>query len=333
MAYILDYLRVGKEKYMGKKHLLILILVSFGSLWACSDVGFRSLPSQACIDFNDGGDQNCTIGPDGVNTFEVSFRTGDVDIIVVNDNSGSMYHKQQKMSERFGTFIQSIDHLFYQVAMITTDISKHPSSFLNEPRPANGFGAFQDGKFLEFLNSSGQGTGRKILRWEDGTEYNTELFRTTVQRDETLMCEESDHHALHCPSGDERGIYALNLAVNRNEQNFFRPGAHLAVIILSDEDVRSNGGHPTNSVWQLQTNDLPETFLENMQNRFSSKTVSVHSVIIRPNDSVCLAQNRETLPNGNEISGQYGRYYAELSRPDIYGGQNNPRRADRKSVV
>src|SRR5690606_3464453 len=103
----------------------------------------------------------------------------------------------------------------------------------------------------------------------------------TIKRPESKLCDDSGFLEQACPSPDERGIYALNLAVERNEKDFFRSGAHLAVIILSDEDERSFGGHGTQGQgWPLEAKDLPETFVLGMQNNFPTKSVSVHSVIV-----------------------------------------------------
>lgn len=295
-----------------KNALYILILLSTG-LVACTENSFKSLPTQTCSNANNTSGQGCIPGTK-TNTYSVSFHTGDVDIIVVNDNSGSMYVEQQKMAQRFPNFIQSLSSLYFNMAMITTDVSASPGN--SAPRAANGNGAFQDGKFLDF------GGGTKILKFDpSATNASANLstinakFADTVQRDESYACGQANYATSACPSGDERGIYALNLAVNRNESSFFRTGAHLAIIILSDEDERSNGG-AYQGVNDLETNDYAETFLSAMSTKFPTKTISVHSVIIRPGDTAC--KNAQASPT----TGFEGWSYAELSRPDLYNRQD-----------
>lgn len=276
---------------------------------ACTDNAFKSLPTATCDQANASSNQACIPGS-STNTYSISFHTGDVDILVVNDNSGSMYVEQQKMAQRFPNFISSLSNLYFQIAMVTTDIS----TTTNGPRAANGNGAFQDGKFLPFSSTE------KILKYDPSVanaSSNLSIinskFADTVQRDETLACGSADYDPVMCPSGDERGIYAMNLAAARNEGGFFRAGAHLAVIILSDEDVRSNGGaYPGTN--DLEPKDLAETYLSDMQIKYPTKTISVHSVIIRPNDSACLSAQSQ-----GSVRGFYGYSYAELSRPDYYG--------------
>lgn len=275
------------------------------ALSACSDVGFKSVPSKTCTNFNT-QDQSCVPGQ-STNTYKYNFRTGDVDILIVNDNSGSMYPEQQKMADRFPNFLSSISHLFYQIAMVTTDITSAESG---PNSAANGNGAFRDGKLLPFS------ANEYILT--PATTGLVSKFQNTIRRNETLNCGGTGgFESTSCPSGDERGIYALNLALQRNEKSFFRPGAHLAVIILSDEDERSNGG--AYGTRPLESLDLPETFLQNMRDTYSTKTVSVHSVVIRPGDTACLnSQVHYTAGSPFPLRGFEGKIYAELSAPNAY---------------
>ncbi len=274
-------------------------------LWVgCSDVAFSPLPSQSCLDFIDQyGPEACIFDPEsGISTYKYNVQSGKVDLLFVVDNSRSMYQNQEKMAERFPDLINSIDGLDWQIAMITTDISKSPGNSI--PRPANGMGAFQDGRFLKFPN------GQFILK--KGTPSAQQLFQTTVRREETLEC---DVFAGECPSGDERGIYALNMAIDPEarpeNQSFFRPGAHLGVVILSDEDVRSRP-----EVWEyegyaLEPLDKPESFVKNIAPYLgATKVVSAHAIIVRPGDTACLAEQ-----SPGSIKAAYGTHYAALAQP------------------
>src|SRR5690606_36871154 len=237
-----------------------------------------------------------------------SFRIGEVDILFVDDNSGCMFVEQSKMANAFPQLFNKISNLFYQIAIVTTDVSATPGN--STPRFANDNGAFQDGKFLEFHEEkSGRvliPSGEYILT--NATANKEAKFRGTIKRPETKYCDDNDFKAEFCPSSDERGIYALNLAVERDEKYFFRPGAHLAVVILSDEDERTFGG---TQEYPLELKDLPETFVLGMQSKFPTKSISVHSVIVKPNDSACLAQQNQWQPGQTHATfGQYGKQYA-----------------------
>ena len=87
----------------------------------CSDVGFESVPKISCDGLNRDQDTSCYSSPNSL-TISFSFRVGDVDILFVDDNSGSMYVEQQKMANAFPNFIANISNLFYQIAIINTDV-------------------------------------------------------------------------------------------------------------------------------------------------------------------------------------------------------------------
>lgn len=269
---------------------IVAVLFWLGPL-GCSNVKFKSSPNPTCQQYaREFGPGGCVLNPDGIFSFNYSVTTGEVDILFVDDNSGSMYTEQTEMANRFPGFLDSIYRLDYRLAMITTDIT------------ANG------GGFLSFPN--GQKTIANSSRQQDAThQENIDHFQKTIKRPETLTCDSSGYQS--CPSGDERGIYALNLAIERSDQrSFFRSGGHLAVVILSDEDERSNGGniagHP------LEALDKPLSFVQRAKQFLgATKTVSVHSIIIRPGDSGChTTQNSQA-----NVRGDYGYSYAELSEP------------------
>jgi hypothetical protein len=239
---------------------------------------------------------------------------GLVDILIVNDNSGSMSYEQRKMADRFPDFLSAMENLDYRIAMITTDVSSAysstPAGIKNLPGPYNGYGALQDGNLIEF--SSGL---KYISRSTPGKES---LFRNTIQRSETLHCENSGYR--ECPSGDERGIFAANLVLDRTASQFMRPLAHLAVIILSDEDerglsdsrsVQSSDDERLRQMYPLENYDLPETFVSKVRQKFPEKTFSVHSIIVKPGDTSCrIAQSSQ----GDFVRGVEGYSYARLSQ-------------------
>jgi len=290
---------------------IALTLLGLSFYVACSDVKFDAKPSSDCKDFNNNfGEGTCEVNPSGYQKFDYSVRMGDVDILFVTDNSGSMFKDQQEMATKFPGFLDSIRGIDYQLAIITTDIS---ASRDNPADEANGNGALWDGKFIEFPN------GHKVLKNSNDVnsihESNIDHFADTIQRPESATCDNSDFR--NCPSSDERGIYAANMALDRSEnQSFFRNTGHLAIVILSDEDERSTGGEHIGNVKgpALEPYDLPSTLVEKAATQLGqTKTMSVHSIIIQPGDSSCKKSQDD---QGNEwVLGQYGDKYHELSNP------------------
>lgn len=288
--------------------LFLLLLVAGGVhlITSCSDVGFKSLPKVTCEGAERDQSTDCITKPGSIQ-LSFSFYVGDVDILFINDNSGSMFVEQRKMANAFPNFLDGIANLNFQIGMVTTDIA---SANNQTPRAANGNGAFQDGKLLEFKDEQSNNSGLFILNRD--TSNLTSLFRGTIQRSESIACDESGFRTDQCPSSDERGIYAANLAVERGEKGFFRSGAHLALVVLSDEDERTNGGGL--SEYPLEPKDLPETLVLNMKNYYPTKSFSVHSVIT--NDSACARQQEQYSSNSPwPTLGFIGTQYIALSRP------------------
>ena len=290
--------------------LTILFLASALTI-GCSDVGFRSIPKLSCDDVSRDQDTQCFVGDNTV-SISFTFRVGEVDILFVDDNSGSMFIEQQKMANAFPNFLNKIANLLFRIAIITTDVSASPGNTV--PKAANGMGAYQDGKFLEFTLDDVNRTKSGLKMIDYNTANVQSLFRGTIKRQESIDCDNAGFATAACPSTDERGIYAANLAVERGELNFFRPGAHLAIVVLSDEDERSQGGTTTGSL-PLEIKDRPETLVSNLKNLYPTKSVKVHSIVT--NDATCLAQQRQFSPNGiHPTLGFIGAQYIRLSNPD-----------------
>lgn len=328
-----------------------LILLACGYYVGCNKVKFEKDASQdPCL----AAPTKCTYINGRSNWSEtITPALGKVDIIIVDDNSGSMSFEQSRMAQRFANFIGSLKQVDFRIAITTTDISDSK----NPARSINGNGALQDGKLIKF------GNGKFFLSPSDGANAQT-LFSEQVQRPETSKCEAfiksnpaviagSSQYNENCPSGDERGIYAANLVVKNNPESFIRPEAHLAIVILSDEDTRSSNYWKSNQ-FSLDKNDLPQTLIDNVKAMYPSKTLSVHSIIVRPgtnqaastdqlnailsdltydpqtagfnpltyfsndpaeltNSNSCINQQSSQI-SGAGFSGSYGYLYAHLSR-------------------
>ena len=244
----------------------------------CSDVKFDHKPSDTCKNFKG----TCEVDPGGFNKYSFSFQVGSVSILFVNDNSGSMYTEQRKMAERFPNLIDSISHLDWEIAITTTDIKK------------------ENGQLLSFPN------GSDVLR--PNTPNAIAKFRETIKWEET--CESPHQTQCGLGSGDERAIYAVNRAIDRGHSQFFQKD-HLAIVILSDEDERSNGGNLRG--WPLEDYDRPETLVAKVRGQLGAgKTLSVHPIIIQSGDTACYKiQNSQD----NSVQGHYGKTYELLANP------------------
>lgn len=232
----------------------------------CSDVEFQPLASDSCVDFNDQDGGSCKVIAGGLNDFNFSTDTCKTDILFVVDNSGSMYTEQTRMAQSFPNFLASLenDSMNYQIAITTTDV-------IND-----------EGRLLPYSD------GSKFI--SNSTPNAVSLFENNIKRDETLACENGNTAA--CPSNDERGILAANYAVTNarsrgNKNRFFRDEAHLAVVFLSDEDVRGSGGRSDFRNGReikglaLSTLDQAPSLVSNVSSYLGShKTLSAHPIVV-----------------------------------------------------
>ena len=289
--------------------MLLSIFAGFAlatTVGGCAKVAFEKMPAPDC----QGSNVSC-IRANGVDQFDYTIDAprAAADILFVVDNSASMSPVQHEIANRFPSLLSSLDTLDYQIAITTTDISGSQ----NPPRSINQSGALQDGKLIGFSS------GAKFLT--RSTPNKESLFSSTIQRQETLTCENyliyqcpqggCPDYNNYCPSPDTRAIYAAGMSVDRSESGLFRPNVPLSIVIISNADERAMGGRIA-GYNQLEQNDQPETLVAKVQQKFSSnKSLSVHSIIIRPGDQSCYDSQRS---QGSLLFGWFGEIYAELSQ-------------------
>ena len=268
-------------------------------------------------------------------------RLGQVDIIFVIDNSGSMSREHKNLGKQMKSFLRRIKNLDYRLAVITTDISASPGN------PNRGQ-SFQDGNFIKV---GGKDWLENTRIGESPGTGGVAAFLSALIRPETKRCDEqresgsdsdpcgecisrygesdrcdtlcdgsSSSGGGQCVSSDERGIYALNLALEKHP-DFHRPDAHLMVVILSDEDERSSEEWMETNGYDLEDKDRPLTLVETVYHRLGGfKTFSVHAIIIPPGSAGdrCLdEQNRDQRAGGRGYKGEQYARLARASEPEL----------------
>ena len=320
------YLVLVKRKEQAMKAFFGLAFMIFSMSYVyvgCSDVRFYNRPLADCDNIDGSFDiESCKTGKSGKSTVVFNVKSGAVDIVFMVDNSGSMHVEQQEIADKIAdptmnpNFFDHISNLDYRIAMVTSDTQQNPS-----------------GDFLTYPNSE-KWIYREIH--PNGSVSQTpnivDEFRDTVQRPESLTCFTSNYK--NCPSSDERGILSLsNTVKNPAQRSFFRNGAHLAFVIISDENERSSGGSIAGHPALVSGLDFPENLVDDVENYLgASKTISAHSIIIQPDhidpvtnnfvaqDSACKAQQDN---QGQFLSGFYGTIYSDLSLPTSSNGLLN----------
>lgn len=231
---------------------------------ACSDVQFAPGPppqerssNGGGSDSNDGSDSK---GESYNETFYVdpSNGTRKVDVLFIVDNSSSMLEEQQKMGERLSSFIDYLSMADWQIGITTTDVS-------------NGNYGLK-GSLLTFAGTQTKVLTPQIPNYESA-------FLQTVVREETNNCSSG------CPSVTEQPMKASILAMSKHQgvnQGFFRDGADLAIVILSDEDEMSTG--PSNAT---RGNDVIDAFHQTFG---AEKKMTAYGIIVKPDDLSCQSQ-------------------------------------------
>lgn len=241
-----------------KNNKLKVLLLST-AIWAtaCSEVAFSPDPNFV---------QDLEV-PDGYMLETFGFSEQDtrakVDILFIVDNSGSMSDEQVKLAPALSSFISSLARIDWQIGISTTDVSDGTYGL--------------KGSLVPF-----SGTSTKILN-KNVPNYAA-AFANTVVRPE-VTCTPSGPS---CPSSDERPLQAITMAIGkRNAENngFFRNGADLATVILSDEDEGSTGAGTTGQM-----------VVDSVKAAFGSKTYTGFGIVIKPGDTACF--NAQTASSG-----------------------------------
>ena len=224
-----------------------------------------------------------------------------VDILIVDDNSGSMRYEQKSMAKRMSSFLSQLKGLDWRVAITTTD----PTHSIRG-----------DGRLLEMKGLSGQyfitsqmdhNMAQKILgdtiqRSETGSSSEQGIYVSyrAVERAMSVgtntSCRKPNHY-----SRSKRDIEKYNHCLSKEKnsnKDFFRPEANFAVIVISDENESGKG-----------VKNKPENLLKFVNTSFPNKLFNFHSIVTRTGDKVCL--------NGEGAS--YGTIYENMSRLTGHG--------------
>lgn len=229
-------------------------------------------------------------------SFDQLTQAREIDLLVVVDNSRSMRADQEKLGREFANFVSGVSHADYRIGVITTDV--------NSPGFENAPGYWGN---LDRVNE----TGRNYISKADSNPE--ELFSNLINRQETIDCTPSTPQEL-CPSFDERPLHAIRLALDKRDgQNagFFRTGADLAVVIITDEDETAGPGGVFYNAGDL---------IRYVEDQFSGrKRVLGFSIAIQDQDIACFnEQALDTVSGASAVS--YGVRVGEFAT--LTGGFN-----------
>ena len=200
-----------------------------------------------------------------------------LDILLVIDDSGSMYKDSSRLATKLKTFVDRLknSNINWQMCVTTTDTE------------------YYQGRPIQWQG----GNSEHILKKNSGNL--NQIFVDTIRFIGAGF------------SSDEQGIKAMSLSVQDNDRSdCYRDKAALSVIVISDEDERSVGGNKSLSPKDykpLGPLNTPQSFIKTVKNSFSPrKRLTVNSIVIK--DDSCQEQQ--------EAQGErafFGRQYMDLS--------------------
>jgi hypothetical protein len=215
----------------------------------------------------------------GYETFVADQSFGKIDILFVDDNSGSMDPQQTALGNKFSGFSNELTNIDWQIGITTTDCSDGPYGIC--------------GSLLQL-------TGINTDIMTPATPNFQTIFKNSIVRPETVNCLNTGT----CPDGYSQPILAAITAMqkrNNENNNFFRQDSDLAIVMLSDSDEGRNS--PAGLVNRPQ--DLVNSFNTIWP---SGKKLSVYSISVLPGDTNCL--NQLNAVNGGFSF--FGPYIANL---------------------
>ncbi len=258
----------------------VLWICMLAFLAACSDVMTHDPVDEAVSTakttghLTDGRTQDLFV----FDVFETQAR---VDILFVDDNSDSMRDEQVKLGARFPHLLNSLAKIDWQIGITTTDVSDGTYGL--------------KGQLIAF-----EGVSQNFLT--RAMPNAPELFASHIAREETYNCQTD------CPSTDEQPLHATIEAIAKRDAGnagFFRADADLVVVVLSDEDEKSEGGPGATSGADV---------VAAVQAAFGdAKALTGFGIIVVPGDTACMAT--ETL-----FGGHYGHVlqaFAQLTGGEV----------------
>ncbi|MGZ3723129.1 MAG: hypothetical protein ACXVA9_09375 [Bdellovibrionales bacterium] len=204
-------------------------------------------------------------GPGGSGKVTENFNSGPsqrkVDILFVDDNSASMDPLQTSLGDRFPAFSTAVQGLDWQIGITTTDCSNGPYGIC--------------GSLLSL-------TGISDTILTSATPNFDQTFKDSIVRPETIGCIARGD----CPSGISEPLKAAMTSFDKRttaNARFFRAGASLAIIMLTNADERNDGtGGPT----------TPQAVYNHFRSIWgSTKDLKAYAIDVVPGDSACLASS------------------------------------------
>ncbi len=225
-----------------------------------------------------------------------------LDILLIIDDSNSMLLENQKLASKMSDFVTNLQSSSIDWQMCATVT-----------------------RALNVNNSPAWGASIQWAQYSPASGVPAWVLKPTANLSTIFTNTINNIGAGWSGTDDERGIKAAWWHLYNGDTRYannskcYRTEAALAVILISDEDVRSVGGDAAaqfypNELKTLENDDLPATLTTQVQDIFGlKKRFTYNSIIVKPGDSNCMAAQ-----DAGGAKSHYGVKYKEVS--DLTGG-------------
>ncbi|MFN8791734.1 MAG: hypothetical protein ACK5Y2_09815 [Bdellovibrionales bacterium] len=220
-----------------------------------------------------------------------------LDILLIVDDSNSMLADNQKLAARMADFVSTLQNwqIDWQMCVTVT-------------------------RALTINNNPAWGASVIWSNYTPAADTPAWVLRPNANISTIFANTINNIGAGWVGTDDERGLKAAYWHVYNgdvryaNHSKCYRADAALAMIIVSDEDVRSVGGdaarqYYANEYKPLENDDLPATLQKQVRDVFGmNKRFTFNSIIVKPNDTAC-----QQSQDAGGAKSHFGLKYNEMS--------------------
>ena len=209
--------------------------------------------------------------------FQLQNKKAKLDILVVADTSGSMYHHLNRLGNSLSDLLSVISHYDWQIGITLADHGDHKNP-----------GALQQSWKDHFENSRGR--FGSLMRLENGNRIlNKKILKPQTSNYEKVFLHSLSHipkidcnRPPYCSNYLEQPLRSLQTAFKRSlleNQDFFRPQADFVSLIITNEKERREDPSRATSA---------EEVIESFSRYFSDQNKKFIAYNIIVTDSSCL---------------------------------------------
>ena len=210
--------------------------------------------------------------------FQLKNKKNKLDILVVADTSGSMYHHLNRLGQSLSSLLSVISNYDWQIGITLADHGDHQNPRALQQNWRDYMLKQTSGRFgsLIQLEDGSRLLSRKILNAQ--TPHYEKVFLHSLSHIPKIECDRPPY----CSNYLEQPLRSLQSAIKRSvldNQEFFRPQADFVSIIITNEEERKEDPSRATSA-----EEVLDSFLKYFSH--SNKKFIAYNIIVQ--DEACL---------------------------------------------